>query len=426
MINLNNLHDSDSEVYSFMKQEAIRQETHIELIASENYVSQAVLEAAGSVLTNKYAEGYPGRRYYGGCEHVDGVEQLAIDRAKKLFGAEYANVQPHSGSQANHAIFNAFLKPGDTILGLDLEQGGHLTHGSSVNLSGQIYKAISYGLNEREEIDYEQIRVLAHSHKPKMIIGGASAYSLKIDWRKLRQIADEVKAILFVDMAHYAGLIAAGVYPSPVPFADVIGSTTHKTLRGPRGGLILAKQKYAKQLDSSIFPRTQGGPLLHIIAAKAVCFKEAQSLEFVEYQSQVLFNCKIMSDVLVERGFRIISGRTESHLVLVDLRSKNLTGKEAENLLATVNVTTNKNSIPNDPLSPMVTSGIRLGTAAMTTRGFGPKEIIELTHCIADVLDKPENQNVRNEVRKKIKRLAEHFPAYQSVKFESYSMATAD
>ena len=272
MINLNNLHDSDSEVYGFMKQEAIRQETHIELIASENYVSQAVLEAAGSVLTNKYAEGYPGRRYYGGCEHVDGVEQLAIDRAKKLFGAEYANVQPHSGSQANHAIFNAFLKPGDTILGLDLEQGGHLTHGSSVNLSGQIYKAISYGLNEREEIDYEQIKVLAHSHKPKMIIGGASAYSLKIDWRKLRQIADEVKAILFVDMAHYAGLIAAGVYPSPVPFADVIGSTTHKTLRGPRGGLILAKQKYAKQLDSSIFPRTQGGPLLHSIAAKSVCF----------------------------------------------------------------------------------------------------------------------------------------------------------
>ena len=358
---------TDPEVWAALQKEFRRQEDGIELIASENYASPAVMAAQGSVLTNKYAEGYPGKRYYGGCEFVDMVEQLAIDRVKKLFGAEYANVQPHSGSQANQAVYLSVLKPGDTILGMSLAHGGHLTHGASVNLSGKLFKAVSYGLNAQEEIDFDQVRDVARKEKPRMIVAGASAYALRIDWRKFREIADEVGAYFFVDMAHYAGLIAAGLYPSPVGIADFVTSTTHKTLRGPRGGIILAKPEHEKALNSAIFPSIQGGPLEHVIAAKAVAFQEALQPQFKQYQQQVLANARLMAEQLVQRGVRIVSGRTESHVFLVDLRPKHATGKDAEAALGRAHITVNKNAIPNDPEKPFVTSGIRIGSPAMTT-----------------------------------------------------------
>ncbi|PIY00817.1 MAG: serine hydroxymethyltransferase, partial [Hydrogenophilales bacterium CG_4_10_14_3_um_filter_58_23] len=389
----------DPELWRAMQDETRRQEDHIELIASENYTSPAVMEAQGSQLTNKYAEGYPGKRYYGGCEYVDVAEQLAIDRVKALFGAEYANVQPHSGSQANQAVYMAVLQPGDTILGMSLAHGGHLTHGASVNFSGKLFKAVAYGLHpETEEIDYDEVERLAHEHKPKMIVAGASAYSLRIDWKRFRKIADAVGAYLFVDMAHYAGLVAAGVYPSPVGIADFVTSTTHKTLRGPRGGIILSSALHEKALNSAIFPNIQGGPLMHVIAAKAVAFKEAATKEFKQYQEQVIDNAIVMAKVLQERGLRIVSGRTESHVFLVDLRAKNLTGKEAEAALGLAHITVNKNSIPNDPQKPFVTSGIRIGTPAMTTRGFKEIEAEHLANLIADVLDAPSNEAVISRV----------------------------
>ncbi len=403
----------DPELWGAMQAETRRQEDHIELIASENYTSPAVMEAQGSVLTNKYAEGYPGKRYYGGCEYVDIAEQLAIDRVKALFGAEYANVQPHSGSQANQAVYMSVLQPGDTILGMSLAHGGHLTHGASVNLSGKLFKAVTYGLNpETEAIDYEEVERLAHEHKPKMIVAGASAYSLRIDWKHFRKIADSVGAYLFVDMAHYAGLIAAGVYPSPVGIADFVTSTTHKTLRGPRGGIILSSAQHEKALNSAIFPSIQGGPLMHVIAAKAVAFKEAASKEFKLYQEQVIENAIVMAKVLQERGLRIVSGRTESHVFLVDLRPKNLTGKEAEAALGLAHITCNKNSIPNDPQKPFVTSGIRLGTPAMTTRGFKEIEAEHLANLIADVLDNPTDEAVISRVAKDAKAMCAKFPVY--------------
>ena len=383
----------DPELAAAMAAEVERQQDHVELIASENYVSCAVMEAQGSQLTNKYAEGYPSKRYYGGCEHVDVAEQLAIDRVKKLFGAEYANVQPHSGSQANQAVYASVLKPGDTILGMSLAHGGHLTHGASVNISGKLYNAVTYGLHENEVLDYAEVERLAQEHKPKMIVAGASAYALEIDWAKFREIADKVGAYLFVDMAHYAGLIAGGEYPNPVPFADFVTTTTHKTLRGPRGGVILCRDNtHEKALNSAIFPSLQGGPLMHVIAAKAVSFKEALEPAFKDYAKQVKINAAAMAEELVKRGLRIISGRTESHVFLVDLRSKNITGKAAEEALGKAHITVNKNAIPNDPEKPFVTSGIRIGTAAMTTRGFDEADARALANLVADVLENPADE----------------------------------
>ena len=403
----------DPELAAAIHAEETRQQDHVELIASENYVSCAVMQAQGSQLTNKYAEGYPAKRYYGGCEHVDVVEQLAIDRLKQLFGAAYANVQPHSGSQANQAVYASVLKPGDTILGMSLAHGGHLTHGASVNISGKLYNAIAYGLDENEVLNYAEVERLALEHKPKMIVAGASAYALEIDWAKFREIADKVGAYLFVDMAHYAGLVAAGEYPNPVPFADFVTTTTHKTLRGPRGGVIMCRsEEHAKALNSAIFPSLQGGPLMHVIAAKAVAFKEALQPEFKAYGKQVKANAKVLAQTLIERGLRIVSGRTESHVFLVDLRPKNLTGKAAEAALGLAHITVNKNAIPNDPEKPFVTSGIRLGTAAMTTRGFKEEETRQLGNLIADVLDNPENESVIAEVAKKVKALCDKLPVY--------------
>ena len=403
----------DPELWSAISREVQRQEDHIELIASENYASPRVLEAQGSVLTNKYAEGYPGKRYYGGCEYVDVAEQLAIDRAKKLFGADFANVQPHSGSQANFAVYTAMLKPGDTILGMSLAHGGHLTHGASVNLSGKLYNVVSYGLDPKtEEIDYAEVERLAQQHKPKMIVTGASAYALAIDWKKFRAIADSVGALLMADIAHYAGLVAAGLYPSPVGIADFVTSTTHKTLRGPRGGLILAGAQHEKALNSAIFPSTQGGPLMHVIAAKAVAFQEALQPEFKIYQQKVLANARTMAAGLIRRGLRIVSGRTDCHLFLLDLRAKNITGKEAETVLGSAHITVNKNAIPNDPQKPMVTSGIRLGSPAITTRGFGEAETLQLSDLIADVLDAPTDEKVIARVARDVKAMCAKLPVY--------------
>jgi glycine hydroxymethyltransferase len=408
------LENVDPQLWQAIKGEVQRQEEYIELIASENYASPAVMQAQGSVLTNKYAEGYPGKRYYGGCEYVDVVEQLAIDRVKSLFDAEYVNVQPHSGSQANAAVYLAALKPGDTLLGMSLAHGGHLTHGASVNLSGKIFNSIAYGLKpETEELDYDEVARLAREHRPKMIVAGASAYSLVIDWKRFRKIADEVGAYLFVDMAHYAGLVAAGFYPNPVSVADFVTSTTHKTLRGPRGGIIMAKPEHEKVLNSAVFPQTQGGPLMHVIAAKAVAFKEAASSAFKDYQEQVIDNARVMAKVLQERGLRIVSGRTDCHMFLVDLRPKNLTGKQAAESLEFAHITVNKNAIPNDPQKPFVTSGIRIGTPAMTTRGFREIEAEQLANLIADVLDAPEDRAVIRHVAAQAKVLCGRFPVYQ-------------
>ncbi len=403
----------DPELWKAIEAENQRQEEHIELIASENYVSKAVMEAQGSQLTNKYAEGYPGKRYYGGCEYVDVAEQIAIDRLKKLFGAEAANVQPNSGSQANQAVLMAFAKPGDTIMGMSLAEGGHLTHGMALNMSGKWFNVVSYGLNEQEEIDYDKMEALAREHKPKIIVAGASAYALRIDFERFAKIAKEVGAIFWVDMAHYAGLIAAGFYPNPVPFADVVTSTTHKTLRGPRGGVILMKAEHEKALNSAIFPGLQGGPLMHVIAAKAVAFKEAATPEFRNYQEQVVNNARVMARVLgEERGLRIVSGRTESHVFLVDLRAKNITGKDAEAALGRAHITVNKNGIPNDPQKPFVTSGIRIGSPAMTTRGFTEIEAEQIAHLVADVLDAPNDEAVAATVREKVSALCKRFPVY--------------
>jgi len=403
----------DPELFAAIQAENARQEEHIELIASENYASPAVMQAQGSQLTNKYAEGYPGKRYYGGCEHVDVVEQMAIDRAKQLFGAEHANVQPNSGSQANQGVFFGLLQPGDTIMGMSLAEGGHLTHGMALNMSGKWFKVVSYGLDATEAIDYDAMERLARESKPKLIIAGASAYALRIDFERFARVAKDVGALFMVDMAHYAGLIAAGVYPNPVPHADVVTSTTHKTLRGPRGGLILMKDHVAKQINSAIFPGIQGGPLMHVIAAKAVAFKEALSPEFKSYQQQVVKNAAAMAQTLVERGLRIVSGRTESHVMLVDLRAKGLTGKEAEALLGRAHITCNKNAIPNDPQKPMVTSGIRLGSPAMTTRGFGENEARLTANLIADVLDHPQDEARLAKVRDQVAALTRDFPVYR-------------
>ena len=410
----NTVSHTDPELWAAIQNENRRQEEHIELIASENYTSPAVMEAQGSKLTNKYAEGYPGKRYYGGCEYVDVAEQLAIDRAKALFGAEYANVQPHSGSQANQAVYVSVLKPGDTILGMSLAHGGHLTHGASVNISGKLYNAVQYGLNAQEEIDYEQVQTLALEHKPRMIVAGASAYSLVIDWKRFRAIADSVGAYLFVDMAHYAGLVAAGLYPNPVGIADFVTTTTHKTLRGPRGGLVLAKVEFEKVLNSAIFPALQGGPLMHVIAAKAVALKEAAGKEFKVYQMQVIENARVMAKVLQERGLRIVSGRTDSHMFLVDLQAKHITGKDAEAALGRAHITVNKNAIPNDPQKPFVTSGIRIGSPAMTTRGFKELEAEKLALLIADVLDAPTDESVIARVAGEVKKLTSQFPVYDA------------
>ena len=403
----------DPDLAAAIAQEDKRQQDHVELIASENYVSCAVMEAQGSQLTNKYAEGYPGKRYYGGCEYVDIVEQLAIDRAKELFGAEYVNVQPHSGSQANQAVYASVLKPGDTILGMSLAHGGHLTHGASVNISGKLYNAITYGLDENEVLDYAEVERLALEHKPKMIVAGASAYALQIDWAKFREIADKVGAYLFVDMAHYAGLIAGGEYPNPVPFCDFVTTTTHKTLRGPRGGVILCRDNtHEKALNSSIFPSLQGGPLMHVIAAKAVAFKEALQPEFKQYAKQVKINAAAMAEELVKRGLRIVSGRTESHVFLVDLQPMKITGKAAEAALGKAHITVNKNAIPNDPEKPFVTSGIRIGSAAMTTRGFNEADARVLANLVADVLATPEDEANLAKVREQVTALCDKYPVY--------------
>ena len=403
----------DPEIWSVIQRENQRQEEHIELIASENYASPAVMAAQGTQLTNKYAEGYPGKRYYGGCEFVDMVEQLAIDRIKQLFGAEHANVQPNSGSQANQGVFFGLLQPGDTIMGMSLAEGGHLTHGMPLNMSGKWFKVVSYGLDADEAIDYAQMERLAHEHKPKLIIAGASAYSLRIDFERFAKVAKDIGAYFMVDMAHYAGLIAAGVYPNPVPHADVVTSTTHKSLRGPRGGFILMKEPVAKAINSAIFPGIQGGPLMHVIAAKAVAFKEALSPEFKAYQQQVAKNAVVLADTLTSRGLRIVSGRTESHVMLVDLRPKGLTGKEAEALLQQAHMTCNKNGIPNDPQKPMVTSGIRLGTPALTTRGFKEEQTRATANLIADVLDNPHDEANIAAVRAKVAALTRDFPVYR-------------
>jgi len=407
-----NIQDFDPDLWRAMEAERQRQEDHIELIASENYTSPRVLQAQGSVLTNKYAEGYPGKRYYGGCEYVDIAEQLAIDRAKTLFKAEIANVQPHSGSQANQAVYAAALQAGDTILGMSLAHGGHLTHGSPVNLSGKLYHAVSYGLTANEEIDYDQVAHLAEQHNPKMIVAGASAYSLTIDWQRFRDIADSVGAYLFVDMAHYAGLVAAGLYPSPVGIADFVTSTTHKTLRGPRGGIILANVEHEKLINSAIFPGIQGGPLMHVIAAKAVALKEAMAPEFRKYQAQVIANARTMTKTLQSRGLRIVSGRTDCHMFLVDLRAKKITGKDAEAALGRANITVNKNAIPNDPEKPFVTSGVRIGSPAMTTRGLQELEAEKLSNLIADVLEAPNDEARITRVRNDVTELCRQFPVY--------------
>lgn len=409
-----NIADFDAKVWAAMQSEAKRQEEHIELIASENYVSECVLQAQGSVLTNKYAEGYPGARYYGGCEYIDIVENLAIERAKKLFGAAYANVQPHSGSQANAAVYMALLDHGDTVLGMSLADGGHLTHGSKVNFSGKIYRAIQYGLNSTSEIDYSKVLQLAREYKPKMIMAGFSAYSRIVDWQRFRDIADEVGAYLVVDMAHVAGLIAVGLYPSPIEIADVTTSTTHKTLRGPRGGLILARAnpEIEKKLQSAVFPGMQGGPLMHVIAAKAIAFKEALQPEFKIYQQQILNNARAMVKTILERGYDIVSGGTDNHLFLVSLVGKNITGKEADSALGLANITVNKNAVPNDPRSPSITSGIRMGTPAVTTRGFKDTECIELTHWICDILDDISNVDLIERVKQQVLEICKRFPVY--------------
>ena len=408
----NTLAKTDPALWAAIQSENKRQEDHIELIASENYTSPAVMEAQGSQLTNKYAEGYPGKRYYGGCEFVDVAEQLAIDRVKALFGAEAANVQPHCGASANQAVFLAFLKPGDTFMGMSLAEGGHLTHGMALNMSGKWFNPIAYGLDKNEAIDYEQMERLAREHKPKLIIAGASAYSLKIDFESIGKLAKEVGAIFMVDMAHYAGLVAAGVYPNPVPHADIVTSTTHKSLRGPRGGIILMKAEHEKAINSAVFPGLQGGPLMHVIAAKAVAFKEAQEPGFKDYQKQVVANAKALAETLIERGLRIVSGGTDSHVMLVDLRAKKMTGKEAERVLGEAHITCNKNGIPNDPEKPMVTSGIRLGSPAMTTRGFKEAEARQVGHFIADVLDNPTDADNIAKVRAQVSKLTKRFPVY--------------
>lgn len=403
----------DPEIWEVICSEALRQEEHIELIASENYTSPAVLAAVGSQLTNKYAEGYPGRRYYGGCDVVDEAERLAIQRLKDLFGSESANVQPHSGSQANQAVFFAVLKPGDTILGMSLTEGGHLTHGMPFNISGKWFKVHSYGLNEREEIDYDAMERIAHEKRPKLIIAGASAYALRIDFERFANVAHDVGAYFMVDMAHYSGLIAGGVYPNPVPFADFVTSTTHKGLRGPRGGVILMREQHEKAINSAIFPGIQGGPLMHVIAGKAVAFKEAQSLSFKQYQRQVLDNAAAMADALLQRGLRIVSNRTESHMMLVDLRGQGITGKDAERVLGEVCITCNKNSIPNDPQKPVITSGIRLGSPAMTTRGFGIDEACKVGNWVADVVQAPQDLTMLTRVRDQVRTLCQQFPVYR-------------
>ena len=413
---LTNLKTVDPEIQKAIDQELSRQREKLELIASENIVSTAVMQAQGSILTNKYAEGYPGKRYYGGCEYVDIVEQLAIDRAKKLFGAEYANVQPHSGAQANTAVYFALLQPGDTILGMNLTDGGHLTHGSPVNISGKYFKIIPYGVDkETERIDYDELERLAKEHQPKLIVGGASAYSRIIDFERMAQIAKSVGAYFMVDMAHIAGLVAAGLHPSPVPYADVVTTTTHKTLRGPRGGLILCRDaEFGKQFNKAIFPGIQGGPLMHVVAAKAVAFKEALSDEFKVYQQQVLDNAKALADELVKKGFRIVSGGTDNHLMLVDLRSKNITGKEAQFLLDEIGITANRNTIPFEPLSPFVTSGIRLGTPALTTRGLKEEDIREVADIIADVIENREDSAVIEAAKAKVQAICKKFPLYEA------------
>ena len=408
----NTLAKTDPQLWAAIQNENKRQEDHIELIASENYTSPAVMEAQGSQLTNKYAEGYPGKRYYGGCEFVDVAEQLAIDRVKALFGAEAANVQPHCGASANQAVFLAFLKPGDTFMGMSLAEGGHLTHGMALNMSGKWFNPIAYGLDKNEEIDYEQMERLAREHKPKLIIAGASAYSLKIDFERIGKLAKEVGAIFMVDMAHYAGLIAAGVYPNPVPHADIVTSTTHKSLRGPRGGIILMKAEHEKAINSAVFPGLQGGPLMHVIAGKAAAFKEAQEPSFIDYQKQVVANAKVLAETLIVRGLRIVSGGTDSHVMLVDLRAKKMTGKEAERVLGEAHITCNKNGIPNDPEKPMVTSGIRLGSPAMTTRGFKEAEARQVGNFIADVLDNPTDPENIAKVRAQVSELTKRFPVY--------------
>ncbi len=405
----------DAELFSAMEQERQRQEAHIELIASENYCSVAVMQAQGSVLTNKYAEGYPGKRYYGGCEHVDTIEQLAIDRACQLFVADYANVQPHSGSQANAAVFLALLQPGDTVLGMSLAHGGHLTHGAAVNFSGRQYHAVQYGLNaETGEVDYAQVERLAQEHRPRLIIAGFSAYSRVMDWQRFRDIADQVEAWLMVDMAHVAGLVAAGVYPNPVPVADVTTTTTHKTLRGPRSGLILARAnaEVEKKLNSAVFPGIQGGPLEHVIAAKAVCFREAMQPEFVAYQKQVIANARAMADVFRQRGFDVVSGGTDNHLFLVSFIRQGLTGKEADAALGRAGITVNKNAVPNDPRSPFVTSGIRVGTPAVTTRGFAEAEVVTLAGWMCDILDQPQDESIQQRVAQEVAKLCARFPVY--------------
>jgi len=408
----NTLSKTDPELWAAIQNENRRQEDHIELIASENYASPAVMQAQGSQLTNKYAEGYPGKRYYGGCEFVDVAEQLAIDRVKALYGAEAANVQPHCGASANQAVFLAFLKPGDTFMGMSLAEGGHLTHGMALNMSGKWFNPISYGLDKNEAIDYEQMERLAREHKPKLIIAGASAYSLVIDWERIGKLAKEVGAIFMVDMAHYSGLIAAGVYPNPVPHADIVTSTTHKSLRGPRGGIILMKAEHEKAINSAVFPGLQGGPLMHVIAAKATAFKEAQEPGFIDYQKQVVANARALAATLIERGLRIVSGGTDSHVMLVDLRAKKMTGKEAEKVLGDAHITCNKNGIPNDPEKPMVTSGIRLGSPAMTTRGFKEAEAKQVGNFIADVLDNPHDPDNIAKVRAQVAELTKRFPVY--------------
>ena len=408
----NTIAKTDPELWAAIQNENKRQEDHIELIASENYASPAVMQAQGSQLTNKYAEGYPGKRYYGGCEFVDVAEQLAIDRVKALYGAEAANVQPHCGASANQAVFLAFLKPGDTFMGMSLAEGGHLTHGMALNMSGKWFNPISYGLDKNEAIDYEQMERLAREHKPKLIIAGASAYSLVIDWERIGKLAKEVGAIFMVDMAHYSGLIAAGVYPNPVPHADIVTSTTHKSLRGPRGGIILMKAEHEKAINSAVFPGLQGGPLMHVIAAKATAFKEALEPGFVDYQKQVIANARALAETLILRGLRIVSGGTDSHVMLVDLRAKKMTGKEAERVLGDAHITCNKNGIPNDPEKPMVTSGIRLGSPAMTTRGFKEAEARQVGHFIADVLDNPSDEANIAKVRAQVAELTKRFPVY--------------
>ena len=411
----NYLEKADPEITAAIKREINRQETKIEMIASENFVNYEIMEAAGSALTNKYAEGYPGKRYYGGCEFVDQVETLAIERAKKIFGADHANVQPHCGANANTAVYQAVLEPGDTVMGMDLSNGGHLSHGSPVNISGKLYNFVSYGLDpETEMIDFDNVRELALKHRPKLIVAGASAYPRTVHTEKFREIADEVGAILMVDMAHIAGLVAAGFHPNPMEYADIVTSTTHKTLRGPRGGLILCTEKYANAIDKAIFPGTQGGPLMHIIAAKAVCFKEAMEPEFREYQKQVIANAKALAEALTAKGFDLVSGGTDNHLVLVKLVNKDITGKRAENLLDEANITTNKNAIPNDPQSPFITSGLRLGTPAMTTRGFKEEDVRKTVDAIALVIDNPDDADAMEKARAIVKELTDKHPLHRN------------